>query len=230
MTQLSRGLLLNFVLVWLAMVYGTTDLSNNTWSSMKHNSILFHQNLGRQGEEIQSKSLHRLYAPRMVETSTLAPVDDDDDIVTISPSVASTIHPTNHPTAVPIPPTSSPTKKRTHFPTTSPTVEDWQEKIKDEEEQVIQIVQNQTAEILAGILAFSGLMGMILTAYMILNYPDGICTSCCQLAIRCIQLIRKLFCLPCDLIRYRGYTSSEAADRSMFLEKAVEHTSDLELV
>ena len=225
MTQFARGLLLYFVLVWSSMVHGT-DLSNsNTWSLMKNNSI-FHQSTAREGEEIQSKREHRFLSIAPVDDDD----DDDDDIVTISPSVASTIHPTNHPTAVPIPPTSSPTKKRTHFPTTSPTVEDWQEKIKDEEEQVIQIVQNQTAEILAGILAFSGLMGMILTAYMILNYPDGICTSCCQLAIRCIQLIRTLFCLPCDLIRYRGYTSSEAADRSMFLEKAVEHTSDLELV
>lgn len=227
MTQCSRGLLLYFVLVWLSMVYGT-DMTNN---------IIFHQNAAKEEEEIQSKTQHRLYASRRVENVSIAPVDDDDtvgddddDSETISPSVASTIHPSNHPTAVPIPPTTSPTQKITDFPTSSPTVEDWQEKIKDEEEQVIQIVQNQTAEVLAGILAFSGLMGMILTAYMILNYPDGICTSCCQLAIRCIQLIRKIFCLPCDLVRYRGYTSSEAADRSMFLEKAVEHTSDLELV
>lgn len=155
---------------------------------------------------------------------------DDDDTVSVltnAPSEQTPIIVTPVPTAAPIVFTSSPTKSRS---TNSPTVEDWHDKIKNEEEQVAQIVQNQTAEILAGIIAFSGLMGMILTAYMILNYPDGICTSCCQLAIRLIQLIRKLFCLPCDLIRYRGYTSSEAADRSTFLERAVEHTSDLELV
>jgi hypothetical protein len=162
-------------------------------------------------------------------------VDDDDNVITFNPSSISmrTIAPSVQPvpTAAPIFSTLSPTHRHnTPSPTYPPTVEDWHDKIKDEKEQVVQIVQNKTADILAGIIAFSGLMGMILTAYMILNYPDGLCTSCCQLAIRFIQLIRKLFCLPCDLVRYRGYISSEAADRSMFLERAVEHTSDLELV
>ena len=203
------------------------------------------QQAPEEGMELKATQNSKDPTFRILNNSTAAVLDDDDavdddaadddaaddddsvSVLTNAPSEQSPIVVTRVPTAAPIVSTSPPTKSRS---TNSPTVEDWHDKIKNEEEEVVQIVQNQTAEILAGIIAFSGLMGMILTAYMILNYPDGICTSCCQLAIRLIQLIRKLVCLPCDLIRYRGYTSSEAADRSMFLERAVEHTSDLELV
>lgn len=165
-------------------------------------------------------------------------VDDDDasEAPTDAPTVLEVVpSPTSRPTPEPTrkttrSPTHSPTMKPTAFPTASPTAEDWKNKVQDEEEEILKIVGNKTAEILAGILVFSGFIGMVITAYCTMNFPDGICASCCQLIFSLAKLLSKIICLPCDLIRYRGYTSSEAADRSMFLERAEGHTSDLELI
>lgn len=143
---------------------------------------------------------------------------------TLTPS-RTTSSPTEDKSPMPsVPITPNPTKS----PTMAPTTESWSEKVKDEQEKLKELANDRTAEVLAGILAFLGISGMLFTAYQFMEYPDGLCVSCCRLSLKVVTFLLKILCLPCRICfgRYTGYTGSDPRNRTVFVE---EYTNDLEL-
>eukprot|EP01083_Nonionella_stella_P237329 832681_1 len=128
-------------------------------------------------------------------------------------------------------PTTYPTKSPTSQPTTSPTTMSWGEKIAAEKQEIRDIATNNTADVMAGVIAFLGIVGMLITAWQLFENPDGLCASCCRLSLKVSAFLLKIMCLPCKLCcgRYSGYTTSDPKNRTVFLEKAEEYTNDLEL-
>uniref|UniRef100_A0A7S3QBI5 Uncharacterized protein n=1 Tax=Chaetoceros debilis TaxID=122233 RepID=A0A7S3QBI5_9STRA len=128
-------------------------------------------------------------------------------------------------------PTIYPTKSPTPQPTTSPTTMSWGEKIVAEEQEIKDIATNNTADVMAGVIAFFGIVGMLLTAWQLFENPDGLCASCCRLSLKISAFLLKIMCVPCKLCfgRYSGYTGSDPNNRTVFLEKAELYTNDLEL-
>ena len=126
--------------------------------------------------------------------------------------------------------TSSPTPGATYRyrKTLAPTTEAFRDKVKDEEMRIQQLANDRTAEALAFLIAFFGIVGMLLTAYFLFEYPDGLCASCCRLSLRFSSFLLKIFLLPCRLCcgKYAGYTPSDPKNRTLFVE---EYTNDLEL-
>lgn len=135
---------------------------------------------------------------------------------------------TPFPTSAPKLPTPYPTKNPTLMPSPMPTTEAWGDKVKDEEEKIKQLASDKTAEAVAGIIAFLGIIGMLTTAYNLFENPDGMCAMFCRLSLKFTSFIMKVVCLPCRLCcgKYSGYTSSDPKNRTLFVE---EYTNDLEL-
>lgn len=160
------------------------------------------------------------------DTSSSAPTSSPTKKWTWSPSVSVTTADTDvEATPMPsIPVTPSPTRS----PTLAPTSEAWSDKIKDEREKLKQLANDRTAEVVASIIAFLGISGMLFTAYQFLENPDGLCASCCRLSLKVVSFLLKLLCLPCRICfgRYSGYTGSDPRNRTVFVE---EYTNDLEL-
>ena len=97
------------------------------------------------------------------------------------------------------------------------------------EKEVVRVAKDPTAEILAGVIALFGLLGMVFTGWQLLENPQGLCASICRLCVTCFACFCKVIFLPCRLCcdRHRGYTGSNTMDNSSFLNN--EHTHDLEL-
>lgn len=93
--------------------------------------------------------------------------------------------------------------------------------LNSEEEELKRLAKDKTADILAILIAVFGLLGMILTAWQILENPDGLCTSCCRLVVKASSFLLKVMFLPCKLCcnKSKGYNGTNAADpnTSMFV-------------
>jgi hypothetical protein len=120
--------------------------------------------------------------------------------------------------------------------TQSPTIDmDFMEKEKiiaeEEEQEIMNIIENTTAEVIAGIFAFLSIAFMLFTAAQLLENPNGLCASCCRLTLKTVRLFVKFFCcIPLSFLcgtKYDEYTPSDPLDKSTFLE-AEEYTKDLE--
>lgn len=135
---------------------------------------------------------------------------------------------TAKPTFVPRSPTAHPTKSPTKRPSPMPTTEAWADKVKDEENRIKELADDKTAEVAAGLIFFLGIVGMVFTAYQIIENPDGLCASLCRLSIKFSSFLLKIVCLPCRLCcgKYSGYSTSDPKNRTLFVE---EYTNDLEL-
>lgn len=165
---------------------------------------------------------------------SLTPSQNDDEFDTTPPSVTpldqDSSSPSKAPTKAPVHhwPTHPPTIAPTRTPTFMPTSEAWADKVKDEEERLKALAEDRTAEVVAGVIAVLGIIGMLLTAYQLFENPDGLCASCCRLSLKISTFLLKVICLPCRLCcgRYSGYHTSNPENRAVFVE---EYTNDLEL-
>lgn len=165
---------------------------------------------------------------------SLTPSQNDDEFDTTPPSVTpldqDSSSPSKAPTQAPVHhwPTHPPTIAPTRTPTFMPTSEAWADKVKDEEERLKALAEDRTAEVVAGVIAVLGIIGMLLTAYQLFENPDGLCASCCRLSLKISTFLLKVICLPCRLCcgRYSGYHTSDPENRTVFVE---EYTNDLEL-
>lgn len=191
------------------------------------------------GTSIPSEDLDNTSVPSMPPVGDISPAPSvqgttGDNPLTFDP----TISPTK--TLTSSPPTMAPTIRKspmpsvpitpnpTKSPTMAPTTESWSEKVKDEQERLKELANDRTAEVMAGILAFLGICGMLFTAYQLFESPDGLCASCCRLSLKVATFFLKIMCLPCRMCfgRYTGYTGSDPRNRTVFVE---EYTNDLEL-
>ena len=165
---------------------------------------------------------------------SMTPSQNDDEIDTSPPSATpldqDSSSPSKAPTKAPVHhwPTHPPTIAPTRTPTFMPTSEAWADKVKDEEERLKALAEDRTAEVIAGVIAVLGIIGMLLTAYQLFENPDGLCASCCRLSLKISSFFLKVICLPCRLCcgRYSGYHTSDPENRAVFVE---EYTNDLEL-
>ena len=100
----------------------------------------------------------------------------------------------------------------------------------DTEHEIIDIVQNPTADGLGLFLVLIAVIGMILTAWQLLENPDGLCSSCCRYSVQISRCMLKVLCLPCSVFcgKYTGYQGTDPANRAKFLTPE-EYTHDLEL-
>jgi len=137
--------------------------------------------------------------------------------------------------------TNYPTISPNHYATTttnSPTLEiplseKAKQMAKEEEEEINYIIHDPTAQVMAILLAFFGIFGMLFTAYSILERPDGLCANVCRLSLKGTEVFLKIICFPfrvCGL-KYRGYTGSkwnDAQDKAVFIQ-AEDYIHDLEM-
>jgi len=99
--------------------------------------------------------------------------------------------------------TSSPTKS----PIKSSLTGDVNDFIDTEKNEIKSLASDRTADVLALLLGIFGLVGMIFTAWQIMENPDGLCTSCCRLVVKATGFLLKIVFLPCRLCCIRkGYT------------------------
>ena len=172
------------------------------------------------------------------EQGTENPTQTPTVKVTNEQTEVSTSPPTSSPSSLPM--TEYPTINASHQPSTKPSTAPSQyipfidrEKayIAGEEEEVSKVIHDPTADVMAGLLAFFGLVGMLVTAQQLFDHPDGLCASCCRLSLTFASLLIRMCCIPCSVLcgfKYKGYTGSDPSNKAIFLQ-AEEYTDDLEL-
>jgi hypothetical protein len=210
---------------------GTSTSTSTSTSTTQHPTIA---STTKENEENMTSS--PTFQPTPNPTSKTTESKNDDN-----PESNTSIAPTPSPTktkSINQPPSPNPTYTitSTTSPSTPPTqyipfFEREKNKAKEEEEQIIQLIHDPTADILATIFALSAIIGMLYTAQQIFEHPDGLCASCCRLSLTVTSLCIRLLCVPCTLIcgyRYKGYTGSDPNNKAVFLQ-AEEYTNELEL-
>ena len=153
---------------------------------------------------------------------------EETSVAFASPTGTTTVNPTEKTGSTS--PTSEPTRSPSVQPTSAPTGGRLVEKVFDKELEIIDIVQNPTADALGILIVAFGVIGMILTAWQILENPDGLCSSCCRLSVNISRCLLAVLCLPCNVFcgKYAGYQGTDRSDRAKFLTPD-EYTHDLTL-
>ena len=94
------------------------------------------------------------------------------------------------------------------------------------------IAKNTTADVIAGLLFVFGILGMLLTAWQLLDNPDGLCASFCRLMVKCVKFFLRIVCLPCTICcqgsQGRYANANNPADNAVFMETE-NYISDLEM-
>jgi len=138
--------------------------------------------------------------------------------------------PTHTPYHYPTPqPYHHPTPTRSPFalhPTTK-NEKDLNDKLKKEEEHIEKVAKDPTAEVIAAILVFLGIVGMLTVAYQVIENPDGLCANFCRLCLKCVSCSYKVFCLPCRFLC--GGHATEGYDASLVADRGRRTHHDLEL-
>ena len=103
-------------------------------------------------------------------------------------------------------------------------------KLIDEEQEIIKIVENPITHGLALVMMVFAFFGMIVTAWQVMENPDGLCASCCRLSVRMSGCLLKALCLPCNVFcgKYAGYQGTDPTNRAKFLTPE-DYTNDLTL-
>ncbi len=68
---------------------------------------------------------------------------------------------------------------------------------------------------------------MLVTAHLVMDYPDGLCASFCRLILKCLCCIIRVLCLPCRAICCKG--SDQTRSRRTHAPMRAPFPSDLEL-
>ena len=164
--------------------------------------------------------------PAITESNTDAETTSNTNDSTSSETSGATSKSTPNPT--PSPTTPEPSSTPSQF---IPFLEREKENLEKETEKVNELIHDPTADVLAALFFFLGIVGMLITAQQILEKPDGLCSSLCRLALTFASLIMRLLCVPCTLVcgyKYRGYQGGNPTNKAVFLQ-AEEYTNDLDL-
>ena len=86
---------------------------------------------------------------------------------------------------------------------------------------------DKNVQVVAISLVVVFLVLMLLTAHLVMDYPDGLCASFCRLILKCLCCIIRVLCLPCRAICCKG--SDQTRSRRTHAPMRAPFPSDLEL-
>jgi len=87
--------------------------------------------------------------------------------------------------------------------------------------------KDRNVQIVAGFLVVVSLVFLLVTAHMVMQYPDGLCAGFCRLTLKCICCFMRTLCLPCRAICCKG--SDQAHSRRTHAPMRTPFPTDLEL-
>lgn len=87
--------------------------------------------------------------------------------------------------------------------------------------------KDKNVQIVAGTLAGLFMVMMLVTAHLVMHYPDGLCAGCCRLTLKCICCFIRTLCLPCRAICCKG--SDQTQGRRTHAPMRTPFPTDLEL-
>jgi len=87
--------------------------------------------------------------------------------------------------------------------------------------------KDKNVQIIAGTLVGVFMVLLLVTAHMVMQYPDGLCAGCCRLTLKCICCITRTLCLPCRAICCKG--SDQSNGRRTHAPMRTPFPTDLEL-
>lgn len=87
--------------------------------------------------------------------------------------------------------------------------------------------KDKNVQVVGGILVVMFLLLLLVTAHMVMQYPDGLCAGCCRLTLKCMCCFIRTLCLPCRAICCKG--SDQAQGRRTHAPMRTPFPTDLEL-
>jgi len=90
-----------------------------------------------------------------------------------------------------------------------------------------ELERDRNIQIIAGILGALFLVLLLVTAHLVMHYPDGLCAGCCRLTLKCICCFTRTLCLPCRALCCKG--SEQTQNRRTHAPMRTPFPSDLEL-
>lgn len=87
--------------------------------------------------------------------------------------------------------------------------------------------KDKNIQVIAGILVGSFMVMMLVTAHLVMQYPDGLCAGCCRLTNKIICCFTRTLCLPCRAICCKG--SEQSQGRRTHAPMRTPFPTDLEL-
>lgn len=86
---------------------------------------------------------------------------------------------------------------------------------------------DKNLQIVAGTLLASFIVAMLISAHLVMQYPDGLCAGFCRLTLKVICCFARTLCLPCRAICCKG--SEQAQNRRSHAPMRTPFPTDLEL-
>jgi len=86
---------------------------------------------------------------------------------------------------------------------------------------------DKNIQVVAVSLVVVFLVLMLVTAHLVMDYPDGLCASFCRLILKCLCCLIRVLCLPCRAICCKG--SDQTRSRRTHAPMRAPFPSDLEL-
>ena len=86
---------------------------------------------------------------------------------------------------------------------------------------------DKNVQVVAISLVVVFLVLLLVTAHLVMDYPDGLCASFCRLILKCLCCLVRVLCLPCRAICCKG--SDQTRNRRTHAPMRAPFPSDLEL-
>jgi len=87
--------------------------------------------------------------------------------------------------------------------------------------------KDKNVQVVGGIVMVVFLVLLLVTAHLVMQYPDGLCAGCCRLTLKCICCFIRTLCLPCRAICCKG--SDQTQGRRTHAPMRTPFPTDLEL-
>jgi hypothetical protein len=87
--------------------------------------------------------------------------------------------------------------------------------------------KDKNVQVTVGILMSLFVILLLVTASLVMNYPDGLCAGCCRLTLKVLSCCFRTLCLPCRAICCGG--SEQLQGRRTHAPMRSPFPSDLEL-
>jgi len=86
--------------------------------------------------------------------------------------------------------------------------------------------KDKNVQVIAGVLVVVSLGLLLVTAHLVMQYPDGLCAGFCRLTLKCICCFTRMICLPCRAICCK---TSDQTTRRTHAPMRTPFPTDLEL-
>lgn len=90
-----------------------------------------------------------------------------------------------------------------------------------------ELQKDKNVQLVASVMAVVTLVLLLVTAHMVMQYPDGLCAGSCRLTLKCMCCFIRTLCLPCRAICCKG--SEQAQGRRTHAPMRTPFPTDLEL-